>query len=269
MKKLLRVGLVVEGNATASAVLRLSSLVEELGPIKSSGLQVARRTSNFLRAGYGVTDYQDLECARLVLLRLPDDRVPGIVGELCETALPFSEMSFVLCESWLAADVLIPLRRSGAAIASVVNAGTVVQNRFVVEGDIAAVRKFKRLLDRAGAPAIELRQGTKPLYFAANLLSTAIPVPVFQLAQQALRDSGVSGNDLAGLMNDWTDVLVQSVRKGGRAAWGGALAECSEDIAQEQFRQLALQDPALAASLQEWLRLARRNMISRVKSQSA
>ena len=51
MKKQLQVGLVVEGNATTSPVLRLSSLTDELGPIKSGGLQVARRVSNFLRAG--------------------------------------------------------------------------------------------------------------------------------------------------------------------------------------------------------------------------
>ena len=33
MKKQMRVGLVVEGNATASPVLRLRSLREELGPL--------------------------------------------------------------------------------------------------------------------------------------------------------------------------------------------------------------------------------------------
>jgi predicted short-subunit dehydrogenase-like oxidoreductase (DUF2520 family) len=261
MKKQLRVGLVVEGNVTASAVLRLSCLVEELGPIKSAGLQVARRTSNFLRAGYGVTDYQDLESARLVLLRLPDGRVPRVVGELCETELPFSEMAFALCESWLTADILAPLKRRGAAIASLVNA----QNCFVLEGDIPAVRKLKRLLERGGAKALELRPGAKPLYFAANLLSTAIPIPPFQLAQQALRDSGISGNDLAGLVNEWIGIMAQSVRRGGRAAWGGPLSECSDDVAQEHFRQLQAQDPAFAASLHEWLGLARRHLAGRSK----
>jgi len=262
MKKQLRVGLVVEGNATASAVLRLSCLAEELGPIKSAGLQVARRTSNFLRAGYGVTHYQDLESARLVLLRLPDGRVPRVVGELCETELPFPEMAFALCETWLTADALVPLKRRGAAIASSVNA----QNCFVLEGDIPAVRKLKRLLERGGAKAIELRSGAKPLYFAASLLSTAIPVPPFQLAQQALRESGVSGNDLAGLINEWTDIMAQSVRRGGRAAWGGPLAECADDVAQEHFRQLQVQDPAFAATLHEWLSLARRHSARRSKS---
>ena len=143
-----------------------------------------------------VTDYQDLECAALILLKLPDSEVPRIVSELCETGLPFAQISFVLCESWLTADALIPLKRKGAQIASLLNVGPLSQNCFVVEGDRSAARKTKRFLERGGARAIELRPGTKPLYFAANLLSTAIPIPVLQLAQQALRASGVEGNDL-------------------------------------------------------------------------
>ena len=148
MKKQMRVGLVVEGNATSSPILRLSNLIEELGPIKSGGLQVACRISNFLRAGYAVTEYQDLDCAQLVLLRLPDAQVPRVVSELCETGLPFGEMSFVLCESWLPTDTLIPLRRQGAQIASLVSVGPLLQSFFVIDGDVAAVRRAKRLLTK-------------------------------------------------------------------------------------------------------------------------
>jgi hypothetical protein len=268
MKKQMRVGLVVEGNATASPILRLTSLIDELGPVKSVGLQVARRISNFLRAGYAVTDYQDLDCAQLVLLRLPDSQTPRIVAELCETGLPFNEMSFVLCETWLTTDVLAPLRRRGAQIASLVNVGGASQNCFVVEGDLTAIRRTKRLLNRGQARVIELRAGTKPLYFAANLLSTAITIPLFQLAQQALRESGVSGNDLAILTSEWLDQLQSSVRKGGRGTWGGPLAECSDALASEHFRQLAVQNPDLAATVNDWLNLARRQMVGRTKGQS-
>jgi predicted short-subunit dehydrogenase-like oxidoreductase (DUF2520 family) len=269
MKKPLQVGLVVEGNATSSPVLRLSCIVEELGPIKSVGLQVARRISNFLRAGYGVTDYLDLGRANLILLRLPDSEVRRVVDELCETELPFGELSFVVCETWLTADVLAPLRRRGSQAASLVSTVPHSQNSFAVEGDLGAVRKIKRLLERGGARAIELRPGTKPGYFAANLLVTAIPIPVLQLAQQALRDSGVAGNDLAVLMNEWSEVLRHRVKKGGRAAWGGPLAECSAEVANEHLRLLALRDPGLALALNEWLALAKRKTAKRAKSQAA
>jgi predicted short-subunit dehydrogenase-like oxidoreductase (DUF2520 family) len=269
MKKQLQAGLVVEGNATASPVLRLSCLVDELGPIKSGSLQVARRVSNFLRAGYAVTDYQDLDSATLILLRLPDSEVPRIVAELCETGLPFAELAFVLCESWLTTDALIPLKRNGGQIASLLNVGPLSQNCFVVEGDRAAARKAKRFVERGGARAIELRPGAKSFYFAANLLSAAIPIPVLQLAQQALRASGVEGKDLTVLMSEWSDLLDHRVQKGGRATWGGPLAECSADVANEHFRQLSVDDPNLAATLQHWLELAQSQMSKRARSQTA
>ena len=269
MKKQMRVGLVVEGNATASPVLRLTSLADELGPVKSVGLQVSRRISNFLRAGYAVTEYQDLACAQLILLRLPDSQTPRIVAELCEAGLPFSEMAFVLCESWMPTDALIPLRRQGAQIASLMNVGPLAQNCFVVEGDLAAVRRAKRLLTRGHARVIELRPGTKALYFAADLLCTAITVPLFQVAEQALRESGVSGNDLVVLTAEWLELLQSRVKKGGRARWGGPLAECSEAVANEHFRQLSVQNPDLAETVQDWLDLARRQMSARTKIQSA
>jgi predicted short-subunit dehydrogenase-like oxidoreductase (DUF2520 family) len=269
MKKQMRVGLVVEGNATPSPVLRLTSLVDELGPIKSTGLQVARRISNFLRAGYAVTEYQELEGAQLILLRLPDVQVMRVVAEIAETGLPFGDMCFVLCESWLPTEILMPLRRQGAQIASLVNVGPLSGNRFVIEGDLPAVRRAKRLLAGGEARVIEIRPGTKSLYFAANLLSTAIPIPVFQLAQQALRESGVAGNDLTLLTDEWAHLLHDRVRKGARGAWGGPLTECSEATANEHFRQLAVQNPELAESVEEWLNWARPQMSKRAKGQTA
>ncbi len=269
MKKQMRVGLVVEGNATSSPVLRLKSLGEELGPIKSVGLQVARRLSNFLRSGYAVPTYEELDSAQLVLLRLPDTEVERVVAELSASDLPFGEMCFVLCESWIPTETLNPLRQQGSHIASLVNVGPLSVNCFVVEGDLPAVRKVKRLLSRGESRVIELRSGMKPLYFAANLLCTAVPVPVFQLAQQALREAGVSGNDLTLLTDEWSNLLHDRVRKGGRGTWGGPLAETSQELADEYFRQLAVQSPELAATVQDWLVLARRQMTRRAKSHTA
>jgi predicted short-subunit dehydrogenase-like oxidoreductase (DUF2520 family) len=267
--KRLQVGLVVEGNATASSVLRLSYLIEVLGPVKSAGLQVARRISNFLRAGFGVSDYLELECAQLILLKLPDSEVARVVSELCEVRLPFASMSFVLCETWMTADALMPLKQRGAEVASAVNAGHRDLGCFALEGDKAAVRRMKRLLEQSGAKAIELRPGTKPLYFAADLLSTAVPIPLFQLAQQALRKSGVSGSDIAALENEWFTLLQHRVRKGARATWGGPLADCSEELAAEHFHRILIQNPGLAAALDEWLTLARRGNQQRAKGHSA
>ncbi len=163
----------------------------------------------------------------------------------------------------------MPLRRRGAQIASLLQVGPLSGNRFAIEGDLPAVRRAKRLLAGVEGRVVEIRQGAKSLYFAANLLLTAIPIPIFQLAQQALRESGVAGNDLALLTDEWSHLLLDRVRKGGRGTWGGPLTECSDATANEHFRQLAVQNPELAGTVQEWLNWARPQMAKRAKGQTA
>src|SRR5579884_4074992 len=99
MKHQQPLGLVVEGNATASAILKLPSVLDELGPVKAGVPRVARRLSNFLRAGYPVATYQELQEARLILLRVPDQTVSRLVSELTASGLVLKDLVFVLCES--------------------------------------------------------------------------------------------------------------------------------------------------------------------------
>ena len=114
MKKQPQLGLIVEGNAISSAVLRLPGLAADLGPIKSSGLQGSRRVSNFLRAGYAVSNYEELQSAKLILVRVPDPVLPRVIEELCASELTLPELGFVLCESWLLTETLKPLKARGA-----------------------------------------------------------------------------------------------------------------------------------------------------------
>jgi predicted short-subunit dehydrogenase-like oxidoreductase (DUF2520 family) len=269
MKKQLQLGMVVEGNVTSSAVLRIPSLAEDLGPIKSTGLQVARRISNFLRAGYAVSDHQELQAAKLILLRVPDAAVGRVVEELCGSELLLEKLSFVLCESWLPTETLQPLRARGASVASLIEAPSSSEKCFVVEGDIPAVRQIRRVLERGGARTIELRAGTKPLYFAADLLVTALPVPLLQAAKQALRGGGVSGNQLSTLLEDMAREMVHSFLRGARVSWGGPLKECSEETADEYFRRLDADHAQLASLLREQLIFARRRPGKRSKGHAA
>ncbi len=92
MKSRLPAALVIEGNLTASQVLQLPGIAEEFGPVKSGSLRIARRVSNFLRAGYAVATYKELQAARLVLLRLPDAAVERVTAEICAADLTFEDL---------------------------------------------------------------------------------------------------------------------------------------------------------------------------------
>jgi predicted short-subunit dehydrogenase-like oxidoreductase (DUF2520 family) len=265
MKKQLPLGLVVEGNVTSSALLRLSSVAEELGPIKSTGLQLSRRISNFLRAGYAVSAYHELQKAKLILLKMPDSAVANTVQELCASEIALGDLSFVLCESWLPTEILAPLRERGAAVASLVSATASRNVRFAVEGDTFAVRQIRRVIERGDVGTIELRPGTKALYFASKLMAVALPVPLLLVAQKALRESGVSGNNLSSLLEDMTWEMFDSFSKGARVPWGGPLTECSAETARAHWEQLKHGYPELAATVEEQLTWAREFLGNRAR----
>jgi predicted short-subunit dehydrogenase-like oxidoreductase (DUF2520 family) len=255
MKRPLRVGLVVEGNATRSVMVRLPKLPEFLGPVKATVPRVARRLSNFLRAGDVAHDYKELEAATLILLRVPDDRLESVVAELVSSDLNFRHLSIVLCESWLTSEILAPLARSGASVASV----QVLQGRrnwFVAEGQLGAIRAVRALLDYNDCKLIEIREGSKAKCFAAGVLAGALPMPLYLSAQHALRDAGLSGNNLAAVLEEIVMTLFREFAKGARATWGGPLTEASEMARLQHLDWLEKNDPPLAATLNAYLELA-------------
>ena len=260
MKKQVQLGLVVEGNSASSAVLRLPKLNEELGPIKSAAFRVARRLSNMLRAGYAVADYEELQAARLVLLRVPDSAVPRIVEELCSSELVFKDLSFVLCESWLKTSALEPLKTRGASVATLLAVPSTHASWFVVEGQVSAVRQMRRFLDDNEARSVEIRPDTKELYFAAELLATALPMPLLLAAQQALRATGLSGHHLSSVLEQMVQKLIRDFLKGARASWGGPLNDAP--IEAEGFLEaLRSSRPEIAKIVDEQLPAARDRML--------
>ncbi len=145
MKKSPKIGLVVEGNITHSAILRMPKLGDELGPVKSASVRVARRVSNFLKAGHAVAEYEEMQTAQLILLRAPDESVPRIVEEIFAAELILKDVSFILCESWLSLEVLAPLRLRGASVGTVLPVPSNRRDWFVVEGDPHADALYKAL----------------------------------------------------------------------------------------------------------------------------
>ncbi len=258
MKNQRSLGLVVEGNATSSLVLRLNGLTEDLGPVKAGSLRVARRLSNYLRAGYAVGTYEELQSARLVFLRIPDAATPRIVGELCASELVLKDISFVLCETCSSKNVLAPLQTRGASTATLLPVQTHRRSWFVLEGQVTAVRQVKRLLEHYNARVFELRQGTRALYFAAQLLATALPVPLFIAAQQALRAAGISGNHLHDLLEEMSLEMFRSFANGVRPVLPAARTGCSPETCEEYFNELGLHYPQISSVLCEHIALATR-----------
>jgi predicted short-subunit dehydrogenase-like oxidoreductase (DUF2520 family) len=260
MKKQSPVGLIIEGNSTNSAVLRLQALAEEIGPIKSTAPRVARRVSNFLRAGYAVASYDQLSEAQLILIRAPDSAAPRIIEELCAADLKFASLCFVLCESWLHSQIFDPLREKGACAATILAVPSTRRRWFVTEGDSRAMRAMRLLIQRSEGKTVELRSGRKELFFAAELLAAALPIPLFMAAQRALREAGLSGKHLQILLEEMAERMFTDFVHASRIKWGGPLSECAPEVSASHFRMLRQADSELFAVLTEALNSGRRNM---------
>ncbi len=258
MKRRLQVGLLVEGNSTRSAILRMPRLAEELGPIKSPVFRVARRISNFLHAGYAVSSYADMQKCRLILMKVPDDALAQTVDELCASELDLNNFCFVLCESWLSSDALRPLALRGSSVATLV-AAPGRRSWFIAEGDVPAIRQARKLIEADNVKILEVRPGHKPHYFAADLLVAALTVPLLQAAQQSLRTSGITGNHLQTLFSEMVEQTLRDFLKGGHN-WGGPLNECSEELAAYNLRELTRTDPRLGRIVQDQLTWAQQTL---------
>jgi predicted short-subunit dehydrogenase-like oxidoreductase (DUF2520 family) len=268
MKMPRQLGLIVEGNSTKSAILRHPGLVDSIGPIKASALSVAHRVSNFIRAGDPINKYEDLKNCDLVLVRVPDASVPRIVQGLCASELAMSGISFLLCESWLPSEVLAPLKSRGATVATLLAVPAQSSQWFALEGQYAAVKRSKRLLNSVDASTVELRAGTKHLYFAASAFAETLPRALFAAAQRSLRRAGISGNHLYLLLEEMAQNMFRDITRGSRAGWTGPLLDCPEAVARDYLVRLQNTFPDTARLLSEQLKLAEPFMLQRIQRRS-
>lgn len=266
MKKRSRVGLIVEGNSTDSSVLRLPHLADELGPIKSTPLRVARRLANFLRAGYGVGSYEDLQESRLILIRVSDESAARVIEEICASDLDLKNVAFALCESWLTTDLMEPLRKKGATTATLLPISSTRRRWFILEGQTHATRQVRRFIDANDGRTLEVQCGRKDLYFASELLMTAIPIPLYAAAQQALREAGISGKNLQILLEEMVQKMFRDFLNASRTRWSGPMTAYSPETVEAHMRMLRSSTPWLAQIVDEQLHFALQNLPAKIRA---
>jgi predicted short-subunit dehydrogenase-like oxidoreductase (DUF2520 family) len=260
MTKPLPFGLIAEGDTRFSHVLQLPRLGNTLGPVKSSSRALAVRLCNFLRAGYAVSEYEEMQKANAILLRAPDDGLPRILSEICRAGLPLSKISFILCESWLTSDALEPLRKAGATVATLMSVPSAEHRWFIVEGEGPAVRHVKRFIEQNDARVLEVPTAAKSLYFAAEVMAITLPLPLLLAAQQALRAAGITGNAVSTLSEQMGQEMFGSLIKGARLIWGSPLSDCAPEVAAAHLAAVRQSNPDLAEVIDGVLPHAQRVM---------
>jgi predicted short-subunit dehydrogenase-like oxidoreductase (DUF2520 family) len=139
---------------------------------------------------------------------------------------------------------------------------------FALEGQYAAVKRSKRLLNSVDASTVELRAGTKHLYFAASAFAETLPRALFAAAQRSLRRAGISGNHLYLLLEEMAQNMFRDITRGSRAGWTGPLLDCPEAVARDYLVRLQNTFPDTARLLSEQLKLAEPFMLQRIQRRS-
>lgn len=252
MKKLPPVALVCAGNLTDSPIARFRGLSERLGPLKSSSLRLASRFANTLRAGYPVDSYGEFQVCRLLLVSVPDRAVADTVSELSRTGLDWRGKHIILCSARLESEELAPLAELGAQTASISAIPAFDDRLFLAEGDRAAIKLARPLVEAGGSKIVSLPPAHKKFYLAASACTGPLLTLILACAAECLKLAGVAGPDAAAILQAQAEKSTRAFLNGGRKAY--------QDLSDLPGYASALHDgnPALAEFFQQTVKLSSR-----------
>lgn len=147
----------------------------------------------------------------------------------------------------LSSDVLTPLRRAGAFIASLHPMMTFVPGTapvmkdvpFTVEGDQKAVAVARKIVNALGAEVFALRKDAKVLYHALGSFSSPMIIATLVTAERVGRAAGLSKNQVQKIMRP---ILEQTLRnyleQGAASAFSGPIKRGDLNTVRGHLRQL-------------------------------
>lgn len=147
----------------------------------------------------------------------------------------------------LTSDVLAPLRRRGAHVASLhpmmtFVPGTLPRMRevpFAVEGDREAVAAAKTIVKNLGAEVFEIQRRSKTLYHALGSFSSPLLVATLVTAERVGRAAGLSASQTRKVM---APILRQTFRnyeeRGAAAAFSGPIKRGDLNTVRRHLREL-------------------------------
>jgi len=155
---------------------------------------------------------------------------------------------FVLHSSGaLSTDVLAPLRRAGAHVASLHPMMTFVPGAsprmsevpFAVEGDRPAVLAARRLVEAMGAEPFPIEKRSKTLYHALGSFASPMLVATLATAERVGRAAGLSANQIRRIIGP---ILHETIRnyleRGPAAAFSGPIKRGDLNTVRRHLREL-------------------------------
>jgi len=147
----------------------------------------------------------------------------------------------------LTSDVLAPLKRAGASVASLHPMMTFVPGTtpkmqgipFAVEGDSRAVAAARRIVADLGAEAFPIRKSAKPLYHALGSFSSPLLVATLVTAERVGRGAGLSTSQTRKIIGPiLRQTLKNYVESGAAAAFSGPIKRGDLNTVRRHLKEL-------------------------------
>lgn len=142
----------------------------------------------------------------IIFISVQDDEIINVVKHLEELNIDFSEMIFVHTSGAYASDVLNPLKKKKAFIASahpIFSFGSNLPDQaslegvyFDLDGDASALEKLKEIFYLIGSRTIEVSAEQKLAIHIASVFYSNFFAGLAQNAQDILREGGLSNENL-------------------------------------------------------------------------
>ena len=206
--------------------------------------------------------------ASVILLTVPDDAIAGVASELARAGGDELRGKVVLHASGaLASDVLNPLRKHGASVASMhplqtfsgVGVPPLEGKVFAIEGDAVAVRTARRIARALGGVPVSISSEKKPLYHAAGAFAAGLVLALEEAGVQTLMASGMRRREaVRALLSLSRQVLEHYEKLGPHMAWTGPLSRGDYQVVARHQRALQGSKPEFVEAYQVLSRLAAR-----------
>jgi len=247
MPKAPRTALIAEGAVSQSWVGRLPGLRDYLGPVKGLTLRNASRTVNQIKAGVASDNYKDLQKCELILIGVPDEKLPDWIDDLLGCGLNWARVGFVLCSRRLDSQALARLRSLGGHTGSLSEMEGTSGQGYLYEGDNVALHRLRRLIEQNYTARIfEMKERMRPVYDAGLTFAAGMTFPMIAAAVETMRAAGLPAKVAESAVQTSVTGAVNAYLRAGRRGWAGPVARTDRDELRRQYQALFDVDSDLA-----------------------
>jgi hypothetical protein len=215
MKKPQRVALIGAGKLAGSPITRMRPLETQLGPVKAPSLRLASRIANSLRAGHPVSNYEEFEDCKLILISVPDAMLAPLLEELPGALSSWRGKIVVACSDTAGCEQLASLSHRGATTGTLAMIPGYEDRWFLLEGDKTVERQVRPMLAPLRVTAVGPMQ--KKQYLTALDCMGRQFLPCLKNASDGLRTAGIPGGEVSEIVERQAIRTMRSYFRSGKS----------------------------------------------------